>query len=44
MAERLHDWLAAQPFSIIGVGTIESLNVANAVAICQYELHRQVST
>lgn len=33
--------LAARPFSIAGVGTIESLNVANAVAICQYELHRQ---
>ena len=32
--------LKAQPFTIPGTGAIESLNVAAAVNICQYELHR----
>ena len=32
--------LQAQPFTIAGTGTIESLNVAASVTICQYELHR----
>jgi RNA methyltransferase, TrmH family len=31
---------AATPFTIAGTGAIESLNVAAAVNICQYELHR----
>ena len=31
----------AQPFTIEGTGTMESLNVATAVNIAQYELHRQ---
>ena len=30
----------AQPFTIAGAGVMESLNVAAAVNICQYELHR----
>jgi TrmH family RNA methyltransferase len=30
----------AQPFTIAGTGTIESLNVAATVNICQYELNR----
>ena len=30
----------AQPFTIAGTGVMESLNVAAAVNICQYELHR----
>jgi RNA methyltransferase, TrmH family len=34
--------LAAQPFTIAGTGSIESLNVAASVNICQYELHRTV--
>ncbi|MET0280335.1 MAG: RNA methyltransferase [Steroidobacteraceae bacterium] len=34
--------LSAQPFTIAGTGTLESLNVAAAVNICQYELHRQM--
>lgn len=34
------DKLAATPFAITGAAPIESLNVAIAVAICQYELHR----
>lgn len=34
------DALAAAPFAIRGAAPIESLNVATAVAICQYELHR----
>jgi len=29
-----------QPFTIAGTGVMESLNVAAAVNICQYELHR----
>ena len=32
--------LGAAPFTIAGTGVIESLNVAAAVNICQYELHR----
>jgi TrmH family RNA methyltransferase len=32
--------LNAQPFTIAGTGAIESLNVAAAVNICQYELNR----
>ena len=32
--------LNAQPFTIAGGGTIESLNLATAVNICAYELHR----
>ena len=32
--------LDAQPFTIAGAGTIESLNVATTVNICQYELNR----
>jgi TrmH family RNA methyltransferase len=32
--------LKAQPFTIAGTGTIESLNVATTVNICQYELNR----
>jgi RNA methyltransferase, TrmH family len=32
--------LAATPFTITGAGAIESINVAAAVNICQYELHR----
>jgi TrmH family RNA methyltransferase len=32
--------LKARPFTIAGTGTIESLNVAATVNICQYELHR----
>jgi TrmH family RNA methyltransferase len=32
--------LQAQPFTIAGTGTIESLNVAATVNICQYELNR----
>jgi RNA methyltransferase, TrmH family len=32
--------LQVQPFTIAGTGTIESLNVATTVALCQYELHR----
>ena len=38
-----HEALAAvnaQPFTIAGTGTIESLNVAATVNICQYELNR----
>jgi TrmH family RNA methyltransferase len=35
--------LAATPFTIAGTGAIESLNVAAAVNICQYELHRPVA-
>jgi RNA methyltransferase, TrmH family len=34
------DAVKAQPFTIAGTGAIESLNVATAVNICQYELHR----
>ena len=34
------DAVKAQPFTIAGSGAIESLNVATAVNICQYELHR----
>jgi RNA methyltransferase, TrmH family len=34
------DVVSAQPFTIAGTGAIESLNVATAVNICQYELHR----
>jgi TrmH family RNA methyltransferase len=34
------DAVKAQPFTIAGTGAIESLNVAAAVNICQYELHR----
>ncbi len=34
------DELGATPFAIRGTAPIESLNVATAVAICQYELHR----
>jgi RNA methyltransferase, TrmH family len=33
----------ATPFTIAGTGAIESLNVAAAVNICQYELHRPSS-
>ncbi len=36
------DAVKAQPFTIAGSGAIESLNVATAVNICQYELHRAV--
>jgi TrmH family RNA methyltransferase len=36
--------LGARPFTIQGVGTIDSLNVAAAVTICQYELHRLTTT
>jgi RNA methyltransferase, TrmH family len=32
--------MKAQPFTIEGTGTIESLNVAATVNICQYELNR----
>jgi TrmH family RNA methyltransferase len=32
--------MKATPFTIAGTGTIESLNVAATVTICQYELHR----
>lgn len=32
--------LQARRFSISGTGVIDSLNVAAAVAVCQYELHR----
>ena len=32
--------LQVEPFTIAGTGAIESLNVAAAVNICQYELHR----
>jgi TrmH family RNA methyltransferase len=32
--------MRVQPFTIAGTGSIESLNVAAAVNICQYELHR----
>ncbi|MDB6063638.1 MAG: rRNA methyltransferase [Verrucomicrobiaceae bacterium] len=32
--------LAAQPFTIVGGGAIESLNLASAVNICTYELNR----
>jgi TrmH family RNA methyltransferase len=32
--------IQARPFTITGTGTAESLNVAAAVTICQYELHR----
>lgn len=35
--------LGARPFSIPGTGAIESLNLAAAVNICQYELHRPVA-
>jgi len=34
----------AQPFTITGTGALESLNVATAVNICQYELNRNSST
>src|SRR5690606_17356412 len=33
--------LGSMPFCIAGNGVIESLNVAGAVALCQYELHRE---
>jgi TrmH family RNA methyltransferase len=32
--------MKATPFTITGTGTIESLNLAATVTICQYELHR----
>ena len=32
--------MQATPFTITGTGTIESLNLAATVTICQYELHR----
>jgi TrmH family RNA methyltransferase len=32
--------MQATPFTIAGTGTIESLNLAATVTICQYELHR----
>ncbi len=32
--------LQAEPFTIAGSGSIESLNIAATVNICQYELHR----
>jgi TrmH family RNA methyltransferase len=36
--------LQARPFTIAGAGLMESLNVAAAVNICQYELSRPAST
>jgi TrmH family RNA methyltransferase len=36
--------LRTRPFTIAGLGAIDSLNVAAAVTICQYELHRSPAT
>ncbi|HXC58363.1 MAG TPA: RNA methyltransferase [Steroidobacteraceae bacterium] len=36
--------LKARPFTIEGSGVMESLNVAAALTICQYELHRSPRT
>jgi TrmH family RNA methyltransferase len=40
--ERLAE-LSAQPFAIAGGGQVESLNLAAAVNMCVYELHRETS-
>ena len=37
------DSMGARSFTIAGAGRAESLNVAAAVTICQYELHRRGS-
>jgi TrmH family RNA methyltransferase len=36
--------MKATPFTIAGTGTIESLNVATTVNICQYELTRSTAS